>query len=249
MKDDIEGIFNTLAYESMKDTKVEELPSVRWNRITIRGRSGQEIEIELSGIAFDWKDNSAINTTTTIDTITLPANREYALMTQVVLLMNAQSGGALAAGDAVWINGFEIVIERQQEGRVSTQFADKIDQPICTGFAKVTGSFDFAALQDGTGGNAIFLSEQMTLTRKKAKITIESPNLAGASTQKYQHVLWMPNLQFGEAKVGIPGPEGPTWTIPFHAHHVPTIPTGFTAGYLDALIWENFNQATADPLA
>jgi hypothetical protein len=89
----------------------------------------------------------------------------------------------------------------------------------------------------------------MTASRKKAKLTITSPNLAGAATQYFQHVLWLPNLQFGEGKPGISGPEGPTWTLPFQAWHVDTIPTGFTAGYLDAVTWEVFNQNSADPLA
>jgi hypothetical protein len=249
IKDSLDGIFNTVAYESMKDTKVEELASVKWNRLTLRGRAGERVELECQGIASNWKDDSASNTTTSIDSITLTATREYALVHQAVLLMNAQSGGALAAGDAVYISGFEVTIERGMDARFSTAGGQVTDEPIESGFLKVSGSFDFPALQDGTGGNAVFLAEQMAATAKKATLTITSPNLAGSATEYYKHKLWFPYLQFGEAKVGIPGPGGPTWSIPFMAWHVTTIPTGFTSGYLDAVTWENSNRLATDVLA
>jgi hypothetical protein len=251
IKDDLDGIFNTLAYESIKDTKVEELSSVKWNKLKISGKAGERVEIEVSGIAHNWSDASASNTTTTIDSVTLPANREFALFSQAVLLMNAQAGAGLAGSDAVYISEFEINIERAMDARFTTQGGvnNTCDEPIPSGFAKVTGTFGFATLQDGTGGNAAFLADQMAGTRKKATLTITSPNLAGAGTEYFNHKLWLPNIQFGEAKVGIPGPGGPTWSVPFMAWHVATIPTGFTAGYVDAVTWDNSNQDATDALA
>jgi hypothetical protein len=253
VKDDLDGIFNTLAYESIKDTKVEELTSVKWTGCKITGKPGERVEIELTGIASNWLSSdttpAASNTTTTIDSITITAAREYALFHQAVLWMNAQGGAGLAGTDAVYISGFEINIERGLDARHSTQGGQIMDEPIPNGFTKVSGSFDFAALQDGTGGNAVFLAEQMVATAKKATLTITSPTLAGSATEYYKWKLWFPYLQFGEAKVGIPGPGGPTWSIPFQAWHVATIPTGFTAGYLDAMTIENTNKLATDVLA
>jgi hypothetical protein len=256
VKDDVDDIFETLAYESIKDVKVEELPSVKWNRIVVRGRAGERVEIEVSGIASDWKDDSAVNTTATIDTVTMPSNREFAQFAQAVLLMNAQGGADFTpATDYLEVASFEITIERALEARFGTGAAagaaDRTLEPIppADGFFMVSGTFEFPTLRDGVGGNAAFLAEQMALTRKKATLTITSPNLAGSATEFFKHKLWLPNLQFGEAKVGIPGPGGPTWSIPFKAWHVTTIPTGFTAGYVDALTWENVNQDAVDPLA
>lgn len=246
----IDGLFSTLAFELLKDTKVIEVPSVKWNRLTLRGRSNEIVSLELQGIGSDWKDDSGTNTTTSIDSITLPANREFALFRQAVLWMNAQSGAGLAAGDAVYITGFELSVERAMEARYSTSNAlGNPDEPIETDFLRVTGSFEFPALQDGTGGNYAFLMEQMAATRKKATLTLTSPSLAGSATAYFSHKLWLPDLQFGGGKPGISGPEGPTWSVPFTANHVATIPTGFTAGYTQALIWEAVSQMSTDPLA
>lgn len=248
INDDMDGIFATLAFELVKDTIVVEVPSVKWNRLTLRGRQNERLELELQGIGSNWKADSTVNTTTTIDTVTLPSNREFATMPQVALEMNDASAGALGSSP-VYISGFELTFERAMEARYSTQFGNQPDEPIETGFAKVSGSFEFAHLQSGTGGNTGFMDDQMALTRKKATITITSPNLAGAATQAFQHKLWLPNLQFGEAKPGITGPEGLRWSIPFMAYHVDSAPTGFTAGYVDAVTWENYSQESGDPLS
>lgn len=251
IKDNIDGIFNTLAYEYVKDTFVAELASVKWTKLTIKGEQGQKIILEVEGIGFDWTNASVTNDTTTIDTITLPSGREFALFSQLVMLMNANSGGGLAAGtDDVYISAFEITIERALEPRVSTRFGNRTDEPIDNGFLKVSGSFTVPAIQNDTvGGNTALDVVQAAATRQKAKFLITSPNLAGASTAYYQHVLWLPNLQLGKGRPGIPGPQGPTRVFPFEAHHVATVPTGFTSGYLDAVTWENVNVDATDGLA
>lgn len=250
IKDSLDGIFATYAYESIKDTKVEELSSVKWNKLKLSGKAGERVELELTGFASNWTDASASNTTTSIDSITITAAREYVLFHQGLLWINAQAGAGLATGDRVNIAGFELNVERGMDARFSTGGGQICDEPIENGFLKVSGSFDFAALDTASPeGNAQFLAEQMAATVKKATLTFTSPNLAGAATSYYAWKLWFPMLQFGAAKVGIPGPGGPTWSIPFVAWHVAAVPTGFTAGYLDAVTLENTSKLTTDPLA
>jgi hypothetical protein len=250
IKDFLDGLFTTLAYESIKDTKVEELTSVKWNKLTLSGKAGERIEMELSGIASNWKDDSAANTTTTIDSVTITATREFALFHQALLWINAQGGAGLATGDRVNLAGFEITIERGMDARFSTGGGQVCDEPIENGFLKVSGSFEFPFLDSASPeGNAQFLAEQMAATAKKARLAITSPNLAGSATEYYSHVLYFPSLQFGPAKVGIPGPGGQTWSLPFVAWHVTAIPTGFPTGYVDAVTWENTNKIATDVLA
>lgn len=250
IKDSLDGIFGTVAYESIKDTKVEELASVKWNKLKFSGKAGERVELEVSGIASGWTDASASNTTTTIDSITITATREYALFHQSLLWINAQAGAGLATGDRVNISGFEVNVERGMDARFSTGGGQMCDEPIENGFLKVSGTFDFPAFDSASpGGNSGLIAEQMSATAKKATLAITSPTLAGAATAYYEWKLWFPYLQFGPAKVGLPGPGGPTWSIPFNAWHVAAVPTGFTAGYLDAVTIENTNKLTTDVLA
>lgn len=247
--DDMDGIMATVAFELVKDEVVVEIPSVKWNRLSLRGRQNERIELELQGIGQDWTTGSTTNDTTSIDTITLPANREYATLTQASLLMNTQAGATLASPtDVVYINGFEITLERAMEARYSTQFGNAPDEPIETGFMKVSGSFDFATVLTGSGGNTGFMQQQMDQTVMKAKLAISSATLAGSTSQVFEHVLWLPSIQFGPSKPGITGPEGLRWSQPFTCNHVVSAPNGFGT-YLDALTWEIFSQKSSDPLA
>ena len=250
-----DGIFATLAYELIKDTLVVEIPSVKFNSFTIKASSSKPVEITFKGLGDDYKyGTSASNTTTSVDSITLPSNLDWALFKQAVINYNAQNGADFSGTDLLYCTGFEVTVERPQEGRISTERGDKISEPIETDFVKVSGSLEFPTVQDGTGGSSALAAAQLAYinsaaTAGKMKIKLTSTTLAGASTAYYQWILWMPYVVFGEGKPGIPGPEGQTWSIPFESFHVGTIPTGFTAGYTDALTIDIFSKRATDALA
>jgi hypothetical protein len=251
----VDGIFSALAYELIKDTTVVEITSVKWTGFTLRARQGRPFEIEFRGIGHDYKyGTSAVNTTATIDNVTLSANLEWALFKHAVINLNAQNGADFSGTDIVYCTGFEVTVERALEGRFSTQFGDKVSEPIETDFMKVTGSLEFPDVNTGTGGSSSLAADQLTYantgaTAKKMKIVVTGETLAGAATQKFQHVLWLPFVVLGEGKPGIPGPEGQTWSIPFESFAVAVVPTGFTAGYLTAITYEVFSKRTTDALA
>lgn len=250
-----DGIFATLAYELIKDTVVVEIPSVKFNSFTLKCSSGKPAEITFKGLGDDYKyGTSASNTTTTIDSVTVPANLDWALFKQAIINYNAQSGADFSGTDLLYCTGFEITVERPQEGRISTERGDKISEPIETDFVKVSGSLEFPTVQDGTGGSSALAAAQLAYinsaaTAGKMKIKLTSTTLCGATTNYYQWILWLPYVVLGEGKPGIPGPEGQTWSIPFESFHVGTIPTGFTAGYTDALTIDIFSKRSTDALA
>lgn len=250
--DQVDSIFGTLAYEAIKDTTVFEFNTVKLRRLTLRATIPGRIELEVEMIGHDFTDASAINTTTTIDTVTVPANREIAQARQMVFRMNGQGGAGLAAGDARFLSAFELTIERPLETDFTTEFGDRTSEPMPPegdGAAfSVSGSLTFSQLQTGTGGNSAFVLEQLSRTLQKADLNITGDNLAGAATQKFAHILYLPMLVLGDGKpVLAKGRRG--WQLPFTAHHVSAIPTGFPAGYTDAVTWENYNQDVADALA
>lgn len=251
----VDGIFASLAYELIKDTTVVEVSSVKFTGFTLRGRQGRPVEIEFRGIGDDYKyGTSAINTTTTIDNVTLSANLEWALFKHLVVNYNAQSGADFSGTDLLYCTGFEINVDRAMEGRVSTERGNLISEPIETDFMKVTGSLEFPDVATGTGGSSAVAADQLlyaatAATAKKMKLKLTGTTLAGAATQYMSHVLWLPFVVLGEGKPGIPGPEGQTWSVPFESFGVAAAPTGFTAGYTGALTYEVFSKRSTDALA
>jgi len=254
LKDQMDGFFQTVAYEIIKDLKVNEFDFVKWNKLTLRVSPGRAT-IEMEGIGFSFSDASAINTTTTIDTVTMTANREAAQFRQLLVRTNAQGGAGLGAGDALHVSGFEITIERGLERDFTTEFGNKTSEPLpaagTAGATKVSGSFAFSNLiSGGTGQNAQLVAEQIAGTLRKADITLTADTLAGAATQKFQHILYLPKIKLEAAqKPGLTGLGRLGWTVPFKAHHVGAIPTGFPAGFIDAITWVNISKRTTDALA
>lgn len=250
---DLDGLFTTLAYEIVKDTTVVEIPAVKWSGFTIRGKSGQPIELELRGIgdAYNY-GTSAVNTTTTIDTTTISANGEIALFKHAKVLLNAQTGADFTdtlAGDQLPVVGFEISVDRPMEAVFSTARAGLSTEPRYTGWLIVKGSFDYPDLDSTSTKNSPLAADQITLTPKKCKIVLTGQTLAGSATQYFQYNFWLPYVQLAEGKPGIPGPEGETWSQSWESKAVGTIPTGFTATYTDSLTIDIFSKLATDPLA
>lgn len=248
-KADVDGIFGTIAYEYLKDALVGVLPSVKFTSLTINGKQGERVMVNIKGMADTFTDASSNNTTTTIDSVTLPSAREYATFSQVAWLMNDQSAGSLASAP-IYVNEFEITLERPHADNVTTERGNKSSEFLPSGFMTGKGKIGFSVAANGTGGNALFLADQMAGTAKKAKLTITSPTLAGAATQYFGLNVWMPYLQLLPGAKPTPSAPGAiSWTQDFELHHVGTIPTGFTSGYTDIVTVDIFSTRSTDALA
>lgn len=251
IKQHTEGIFGTLAYEAVKDTTIFEATSMKWTGITYRGKANQNVEVELRGIAHDFSVASSTNTTTTIDTVTVPANSQYlAPFNHLTFWMNAQTGAALDSTMAYYITEFELSIDRALEGIVTTRFGNRVDEPHLAGFTKVTLRVTFGHFQDGTGGNLSLVADQLAGTEKKARLNLTSTVLAGAATSYYARTFWLPRIIARPAdKPKLVGPGNWSWSQTFDCYHVGTIPTGFTAAYVTAVNQDVVNQRATDALA
>jgi hypothetical protein len=241
----------TLAYEIVKDTLIYEFNTVLLTGFTIKASQGGRWEITVRGIGHDFSDASAINTTTTIDNITVPANSvQAALFRHLVLRLNDESAGALGASDVRYISGFEINVDRNLQLDFTSEFGDRTSMPISPAngdvFTKVTGSITFSQLDTASpGGSTGLPAKQLSGTSQKIDVVSTGDNLAGAATQKYQMNLYLPSLQMGDGKPAF-GNLG--WTVPFTANHVTTAPTGFDALDVDALTIWMYSQRTTDAL-
>lgn len=250
--DSVDGLYSTLAYEIVKDTLEDEFNCVKITGLSIRAQAGGRVMIIVRGIAHDFDPASVINTTTTIDTVTTPANSVLGvLFRQLVVRLNDESSGALGANDVRYVSAFEINIDRNLEVDFTSEFGDRTSEPQPPDnddpFMKVTGSITFSRLDTASpGGSTGLRATQLAGTSQKLDLTLTGDTLAGAAAQKFQHVLYLPSVQFGNGKPKL-GKLG--WTLPWTAWHTAASPTGFPAGYVDAITWEAYNQKSTDALA
>jgi hypothetical protein len=247
----LEGLFGTLAVK--KGAEVHEYTTCKVNGFELSCMPGERAEITFNLLVHDFNQNTAsgTNNNTTIANVTLPANRAFPIFSQMVARINAQSGAALDSTNVVHLSGFTLNVERNHaEDDFTTQFGDRIDEPIQDDWSKVSIDLEFSKFNDASpGGNSALFAAQLTKAPQKMDIVFTGTDLAGAATQYFQHKLYFNGIQFTEGTPNVEGPGRTPFTLAGQAHRVTTAPTGFTVGHTDPLIYEIFNQRTTDPLA
>lgn len=242
----LEGIFGTLVFN--KQVAVWEYTTAKLAGIKLTHTQGQRAKLALKFISKDLNFNTGggTNNTTTIANVTLPANRDFALFTQLKVLVNTYSGSALAAGtDDVYVTSFELNYDNSMPTNdVTTQFGNKIDEPVQDGFTNVTGKITFSKYQ--TGSVQTLLSDMLAKTRKKMLVQWTGP-VIGATA--FQYTMYFPDVQFSKGAANVPGAARIPLSLEFEAHRALALPTGFPAGYTGPLTIENINQVATDALA
>lgn len=256
MSADLAGIFFTLAYELEKDTEVYEYTTAKIVRMALSGGAGQALKLAftLAAHGFNQNGGSGTNTTTTIDTVTLGTDgTEEVLMSQVQFLVNAQTGADFTVpsyptlNDALVVEGFELTFDpKLRIGKYNTEYGSNEAEPIQEDHTDIRLNLKFNEYAAGNRGKQIVV-DNLAKNLKKGKITMTSPNLAGAATQYYQHKLWFPMLQYWDGAPELTDKGEPKWDATLKAHEVTSAPTGFS--YTKALTWEVFDKDSVDPLA
>lgn len=241
-----DGVFRTLAID--KQVKVHEFKSWKGTGFKL-SCSKTKAEIVFRGVASDLDEASATNTSGVIGALTLPANKAFMLFKQLVVRANAQGGAGLGAGDALHVAGIDIDVDRNlKTDEITTALGNLIDEPTNLGHVVVKVTLHFARAKDGTGGNVAFRSNVESKTPQKMDFTFTGDTLAGAATQKFQSIWYVNGLQLEEGMYNANGPGIADYSITGEAHRVLAAPTGFPAGYTDALTVEVYNQHGSDYL-
>lgn len=159
LADSLDGLFGTFAVN--KDgVYVEELPSLKITGFTIKGEVGKPVQITFEGIANDKRYDSVTNTGASFANVTYTETENRVLYRHCVMRMNAQSGGALAAGDKIYPSSFELSFKRAMSGVYGVSGFDTIDEPTNDGKPEVTLRLEFprdtaaTLMTDFAAGNA-----------------------------------------------------------------------------------------------
>ena len=243
-----EGIFGTFAID--KVFEVWEYPTCKVGGFSMSLEHGKRLVTTFPLIpqGLNINTSSGTNTTTTIANLTLPSNRDFALFSQAVLRMNDTDGPTLVGTTPVYISTFTLQVENSYPtDDVTTRHGYRIDEPVQDGWTLITGTIGFSKYMTE---NKAWMADMLSKARRKAWLKFTGPIGAGMGPNPFSLDLYFPDIQFSSAPTtpNISGPGKPAFTLAFEAHRKLAAPTGFPAGYTDALTIELVNQVNASAL-
>lgn len=138
----IDGLF--LTYCINNKVNIEEMASLKPVGMIIKGETGKPNTITFKCIAFDKITNSAINTLVTFATVTIRETANRVLMSQGVIRMNTQSGGALGSGDIIYPKSWELSFQRKMKGDYGSGSSyNNVDEPTNDGLPEAKLKLEF----------------------------------------------------------------------------------------------------------
>ena len=245
LNDDLEGLFATWCVDY--GFEIWEFANLKIGGLGFDISESDFIgKFTFPSIAHNMNQNvgSGTNTNATFASVTLPTNRDLALFSQVQVLINDASAGALASGtDDVYTTGLNVTLDNMLEGDFTTKWGYLTEEPIPTDFKMVTGEIQLPHF-DNVTGNAL-LADQLAKTKKKMEIILTGPVCDTSYFFSLKFIF--PEVQFATGAPPVDGPGKTPWTIAFKGSKALAAPTGMTV--TEALTIEMQNQNGADPLA
>jgi hypothetical protein len=166
--------------------------------------------------------NSSINTATQVSALTFPTQGLRAFFKQLVFRVNAQSGGALSASDALSVTDLKLSYDQPLD-ELFIAGQDYVIEPEDNAYPEIMLEWTFARL-DSTSDN--YIGYHRDNTSLKADITITGPTLASTN---YSLLFQFPNLIVTEAPVEFKsGAENVQPRVATKAYKASTAPTGMT---------------------
>ena len=248
LNDDLEGLFATLVFD--KNTgKVWEYTTAKVGGFTIAQQNNQRAKVTLPFIphALNLNDASGTNNTSTIGNLTLPSVSSFARFAQMKVYANAQGGGALGASDLIYTSEMEFTWDNNfPTDDVTTQYGDKVDEPVRDGDPVIGGSLRFSKANNNNGGNQTLFENMLDKTRMKALIEWTGPLVT--ASYNYTLSIYLPDIQFASGDQNIGGKERIPLNLEFVCNKATAAPTGFPSGVTHpALVI--VNGLGTDPLA
>lgn len=242
----VDGLFATFV-KHMKNY-IAEVPSLKIDGFTIKGETGKPLELILNttGCYINENTSTGTNTLTTANNITIAETGNRVNFAQGVFRMNDQSGIALAAGDQIYPNSFELTFKRKLTGvygsmtKGTTSKRDVIDEPTNDGVPEISLKLSFPRHTSAT-----MLTALGNDTRKKMDIIFTGAIIEGAIP--YLFTLQFPHLQI--KTVDVVDEQGIIKEpVEFLVHAAATAPVGM-AGITDPFWMSGTNKFAANPLA
>lgn len=245
VKDDLAGLFATHVVDYQ--TEVHEYPSFKVDGFKLEcSQSQKAAKVTFPGFADALNRNTGTGTnkTSTIAAITMAVSRAKLLFANMTLRLNAQAGAAMGAGDKQHIIGVTLELMRGIKGdEVTTERGRLIAEPAQDSWttAKIGISFSRFATN-----NIERFTDQLSKAPMKADLVFAGPAIGITA---YNLSFFLNDIQFESGRPNIGGSGLTPWTVTGIAHQVAASPTGFTAGFTDAVQATLISSRVTDPLA
>jgi hypothetical protein len=218
-----DGKFGTLIFQKKSDL-IFEYPSVKFHGLKFAGEMNAPVMITISGIANKEEYASAINTTTTIASVTYRDNGNRVIVNaSAYFRINDQSSGALSSSDNVYPASFEFNFNRPVAGEFLADQSIYINEPTCTGFPECTLTLTFPRYNDAC---ATFFEDFNADTAKKIEIYFKGALIAG--THYFDMKIQIPNAKIVDPKSNVGGPDKIPHSLTFIGLGVASAPTGMS---------------------
>jgi hypothetical protein len=192
---DLDDLFATFCVDNT--INVDEYGSVKVTGFVLTGEVGQPISIAFNLLSYDRVTDSVTNTLATFANVTFREDSNRILFSQMVMRLNAQSGGALEVGDKICPNKFTLTYTRTMEGVYGTcSGTDNIDEPTNSGMPVTTLTIEFPRYEATT-----YFDFWDADTSLKADITFTGAVIADTIPRKL--VIPMPHLKIDDADLPI----------------------------------------------
>ncbi len=234
------------AHRDVGALKAFRLASAKISQLVLSGAAGGRLEATYSCLGAG-ADRTQDPSSWTYATDPKGGGARHLLFRHGKIRMNAFSGGALGTADELaTLRAWTLTMDRA----LVMDFAAGGDaiEPEPDGFADLKLRCEFFSASQALVD--LLRAAKENGTPLKADGLFTGPDVVGtAASNKYQGNLYLPYLRVTEAKLGIPQPGRIPFTVEFSLHKAPSVPTGFPAGYDEAVCMEMQSENETDPLA
>lgn len=241
--------FATVALEGT-NSKVYEMPSGVVQKMTVTMQDPKNWVMKSFDVIGDsWDTTSTVNENAALEATTLEDTTRVVIKVTDDFLINAQAGGALAAGDKVNVTSAVIELNHPVEHvrEISAASSDGNTEPRSAGSPPLSGTLTVTlrSLADFT-----FVDAYKNGTEYKAMIDIDSGVAIGTGTYNYQYRYYFPRLKI----VSMPdynlnnAGENPV-TIKFNMLKATANPTGMISTYPHIVIVSTKTNSLLTPAA
>jgi hypothetical protein len=180
---------------------VDEITTAKCAGFTIKGGTGQPIQVAFRIIGHERNSNTVAgtNNNTTILAVTFPETANRLLYRDIKFRMNTSSGGAISDADRIYPVSYDFAYDRDILGVYGTGSSyNNIDEPTNNGDPKYGLKFELGRL---TAAGQALIAAKDAGTAQKIDITFTGALLAGATYRSM--LIEIPNAKFSSASAPI----------------------------------------------